>query len=394
MKTGVLAFGLLLLSAALVGTVWVAGSGSAVAPSAEETPKDLGIPGPPVSPTAPWPSVSLVEKEFKFGQMGVGESLSHTFVVKNVGEAPLTLKQGRTSCTCTMSELKDDKVAVGGEAKVTLTWEPRKVDPMFRQTATILTDDPQNKQFEFVVQGEVVDVVTITPAGEWSLGEISDEKTAGVTGRIFSRLLESFKIVSLESSNPSVKVEYEPISEEELKDRSLKSGYDVKVSVLPGLPVGPVLADLKVTAEQPSRKEGEKPETKEYVIHVRGTRTGPLQLLQGPGTVWHPEVMAIEMGNFPAAEGKKARLLVFVTGMGDKPFEITKVDTDTPFLKVDLVRDTKFESKSKQRYDLYFEVPPGSPIVSKIRKESARVTLETNHPDAPQLKFRIEMVTE
>jgi hypothetical protein len=397
MKTGVVAFAVLLLSIALVGTVWIATSTDLKGKSVEEMPKEPVIPGPEISKTGPWPAVELPQKEYKFGKMGVGESLSHDFVVKNTGEAPLKLEQGRTSCKCTLSNVKDNEIAPGSEAKVTLTWEPKAVEPAFRQTATILTNDPQNKTFEFSVTGEVIESVTISPAGEWMLGEISDALPAEnrvVSGQLYSRLTDSLKILSLTSDNPKIVPEHEPMSEEELKEKSIKAGYKLKVKVEPGLPIGPIAARVIIKAEETLRKEGAKPETKEYVFLVRGNRTGPLQILQGPGVVWHPEVMAIDMQQFSAAEGHKSRLLVFVTGMGDKAFELTKVDTDAPFLKVELVRDAKFMAANKQRYDLYFEVPPGSPAVTKIRKDAARVMLHTNHPDAPELKFRVEMLSE
>ncbi|MCC7422064.1 MAG: DUF1573 domain-containing protein [Planctomycetaceae bacterium] len=397
MKTGVVAFGVLLVSVALVGTVWFATSSDLKGKTAEEAPQEPVNPGPPISKTPPWPSVSLPEKEYKFGEMGVGESLSHEFVIKNTGEAPLVLEQGRTSCKCTLSNLKDNQIAPGGEAKVTLTWEPKAVEPMFRQTATILTNDPQNKSFELAVTGQVVETVTISPAGEWMLGELRDdlpEENRVVSGQLYSRLIDSLKIISLESNNPKIVPEFEPMSEDELKDKALKSGYKMKVKVEPGLPVGPIAARVIIKTEETARKEGAKPETKEYVFQVRGTRTGPLQILPGPGVTWHPEVMAVDMKEFSAAEGKKARLLLFVSGMGEEEFKLTKIDTDTPFLKVELVRDAKFTAANKQRYDLYFEVPPGTPPVTKLRKDSARVTLQTNHPDAPELKFRVEMLSE
>lgn len=397
MKTGVVAFGVLLLSIAVVGTVWIATSTDLKGKSVEEVPQEPVIPGPEVSKTGPWPSVELPKKDYKFGQMGVGESLSHDFVVKNTGEAPLKLEQGRTSCKCTLSNLKDNEIAPGSEAKVTLTWEPKAVDPAFRQTATILTNDPQNKTFELSVKGEVIESVTISPAGEWMLGEISDALPAEnrvISGQVYSRLSDNLKILLVESDNPKIVPEHEPMSEQELKDKAIKSGHKLRLKVEPGLPIGPIAARVHIKVEQSLRKEGAEPEIREYVFVVRGSRTGPLQILQGPGVVWHPEVMAIDMQQFSAAEGHKSRLLVFVSGMGDKDFELTKVDTDTPFLKVELVRDAKFMAANKQRYDLYFEVPPGSPAVTKIRKDAARVTLHTNHPDAPELKFRIEMLSE
>ena len=52
---------------------------------------------PKVSPTAPWPKAVMDETEFDFGRMEVGEEQSHTFTIRNEGEAPLVIKQDRKS---------------------------------------------------------------------------------------------------------------------------------------------------------------------------------------------------------------------------------------------------------------------------------------------------------
>ena len=42
---------------------------------------------------------------------------------------------------------------------------------------------------------------------------------------------------------------------------------------------------------------------------------------------------------------------------------------------------------------MIFQTPKGSPPATLVRSGAARVTIQTNHPKAPELKFRVEMVS-
>src|SRR5262245_45718222 len=65
-------------------------------PSLADNPLQL----PPPSDDAP--RVEVVEPNFQFGTMERGRTRSHRFEVKNVGNAPLKLQVGQTSCKCTL----------------------------------------------------------------------------------------------------------------------------------------------------------------------------------------------------------------------------------------------------------------------------------------------------
>src|SRR5688572_1042832 len=59
------------------------------------------------------PRVQVEQPHFNFGQMERGREKSHRFLVRNVGEAPLTLRVGPTSCKCTLSEVQSGALAPG-----------------------------------------------------------------------------------------------------------------------------------------------------------------------------------------------------------------------------------------------------------------------------------------
>src|SRR5205085_8728391 len=68
------------------------------------------------------PRVEAPETHYNFGKMARGTSMSHDFVIRNVGTAPLKLPFSRTTCKCTLSKLPSAPIPPGGSAKVTLEW--------------------------------------------------------------------------------------------------------------------------------------------------------------------------------------------------------------------------------------------------------------------------------
>src|SRR5438045_6779062 len=69
---------------------------------------------------------------FNFGMMQLGQTRSHTFVLRNIGDAPLELKAGHPSCKCTVSEFSTDPVPPGETREVLITWTPPGVEEKFR----------------------------------------------------------------------------------------------------------------------------------------------------------------------------------------------------------------------------------------------------------------------
>jgi hypothetical protein len=89
---------------------------------------------------------------FDFGSGQRNGKGKHTFVIRNLGDEPLTLSRGATSCKCAVSELKNDKIGPGESTDVTLEWHLTTEGEQFRQTADIYTNDPRQPTITLVVQ--------------------------------------------------------------------------------------------------------------------------------------------------------------------------------------------------------------------------------------------------
>src|SRR5271154_3658165 len=93
------------MSMSVFGVVLLFGTGRPdVAPNMIKVQKN-SAPGVEPSRTGPFPK-AVVEVEFDFGRMEVGEKRSHVFTIRNEGEATLKIENEGPTCQCTVSDMQ------------------------------------------------------------------------------------------------------------------------------------------------------------------------------------------------------------------------------------------------------------------------------------------------
>ena len=158
-------------------------------------PETVDLPDLPALPPpgGPAPRVVVDTPHYYFGRMERKATGRHTFVLKNVGDYPLALVKGKTSCKCTLSDLTETKVGPGESTEVTLEWTAKTPETLFRQDATIYTNDPRRQTLKLTVEGLVVDSVIVTPA-EIVFSNLTAEEEATGKARVFTSLSDDLQI--------------------------------------------------------------------------------------------------------------------------------------------------------------------------------------------------------
>lgn len=81
----------------------------------------------------------------------------HTFWLRNSGDAAVTIRQGYTSCGCTtIHYAKDQSIAVGDSAAVTLRFDPRGKGGEFEEMGTIVFGDNTKKRTNIALVGTCI----------------------------------------------------------------------------------------------------------------------------------------------------------------------------------------------------------------------------------------------
>ena len=340
----------------------------------------------PISPTGPYPKVVIAETTHKFSVMTVGSEGKHLFIIQNKGKSPLLLKKGETTCKCTISKVGDGEIPPGGEAHVELIWKAVAVNAEFRQTATITTNDPKLRSLELVIVGSIDAPFEIRPRGGWTLDKLVVDEPTKLFGQVISTVHESFEIESpLKSSSKLLTSVITPLTPEECQKMSVKCGYVIEATLKPEMPIGPFREYLTIQTNLPNSSP--------VNMFVNGTRTGPITILPTGNTRWNHKAMVVNLGEFDATQGAKASLLLFIAGLDETKFQFLSVEKNLETLGVTLKPDPNFQSESRQKFRLTFEVPPGSPTEIRTIDRPVRVIIKTNHPEAEELKFRIKFIS-
>ncbi|MDT8304545.1 MAG: DUF1573 domain-containing protein [Anaerolineae bacterium] len=117
--------------------------------------------GPPIPflPSGePQPNIVVPETRYDFGRIGPKDIVEKTFIVRNDGEAPLTISRAYTTCGCTTAEFSASVIPPGKVATVKVVFDAGFHDTAgqtVRRGIIIENNDPDQSQAEIWVQAAV-----------------------------------------------------------------------------------------------------------------------------------------------------------------------------------------------------------------------------------------------
>jgi hypothetical protein len=351
---------------------------------AHRAPKDEGMqtsnPFTLAAVDGPRPKAVVDEAKHKFDRLALGATGHHDFILRNEGDAPLKLAKGTSTCKCTVFDVGATEVPPGGSTKIHLEWKPVGIAKVFEQAAHVWTNDPDHADLELGVEGSVVTLITRVPEGAWIVGTLAEGQSSTVSGVIASPLVDSFEITGIEKSSDYVDVKYEPLDADALKRVDALSGYALKCTVSPDMPVGTFSERVKVHLSLADASVVE--------FDVQGGRAGPYQII-GPG--WTQERHTLAMGRCPADKGKSTRVSLFVAVPDGVDLKFDEPIVTPPVLKVSLEKDEKFSAGGgRQRYFMTLEAPAGITPGRWSGDTAIKVELSNNHPTVSKAVFKVD----
>jgi hypothetical protein len=113
-------------------------------------------------PAAAAPRADVPETTYDFGKVYEDRELTHTFVIKNTGDAPLHIQNIDPDCSCTAADY-DRHIPPGGQGKITLTIAPYSVLKQFAKHTKVFFNDPQRPMVTLTMQGWGLPMIDIEP---------------------------------------------------------------------------------------------------------------------------------------------------------------------------------------------------------------------------------------
>jgi hypothetical protein len=350
-------------------------------------------PGDPGNPAAPpslekAPRIQVDEPNFNFGSMQLGRTKSHEFVIRNVGNAPLTLTAGKPSCQCTRFELVDETVPPGGSTKGLVEWTAKQERGPFRQTAPLTTNDPLQSRFELTIEGQITEATDFSPSGFYfDKIPFGESKSAEVF--VMAMLQDDLQVTAPEMVHADTRdkfdVKIEPAPPDALPNPSARAGVRITVTALPDLPIGLIHQSLSLRTNMP---EAEKLE-----IPVVGRVVGDISV---HGTLWVEEQEVLMLGSIKGSQGRKEKVNIVVRGEGaaDVTFQVGPVDPSE--LKV-TIGESRRLSDTLLHVPVEIEVPPGTRPMARLdtaQGDAGKITLKTTHPKIKELVLGVRFAVE
>lgn len=357
-------------------------------------PSGRGVLGDPSSAgrTQSSGKAQFSELEFDFGTMDINAEGRHEFLITNVGEGPLRIQSGETSCGCTLSAIEREYLAPGDSTEATLVWHADgRVGP-YRHTATILTSDPEQPRVTLTVSGRITQAIRVVPQqldwGQLAVGEAADGEVL-----LYCNLDTPLEVLSWEfletEEAPFFQVDVEPLSGEQLaSEPDAQSGARVTVRLKPGLPQGPFRQTIRLTTNLD--------EVPELAVPVRGTLAGDISLVAiGPG--WEADHNLLSLGTVDSVAGVRRQILLIVRGPYRNEIVFEPAHVFPNWLEVTLGETSQIGSGAVTQTPLWIAIPQGAPPAAHLGSEQgklAEVRLKTNHPKIPTLRIRLRFAVE
>jgi hypothetical protein len=126
----------------------------AQAPAATNAPAAAGSGAPKVVCDAP---------VFDFGVVMGQDSVSHKFILKNVGGQELNVEKVQTSCGCTTAQLSTQKIPAGGQVELSATLSLVGRRGRQQKSIYVMSNDPASPQYRVEITGEVRREIDVSP---------------------------------------------------------------------------------------------------------------------------------------------------------------------------------------------------------------------------------------
>ncbi len=338
----------------------------------------------------PTPKLVIDQIKYDFGTQDMKTNGRHDFVFKNVGEGPLKLVSGGTSCHCTSSGFSSNEIPPGSSEKVTVSWRPfERVGP-YEQTAKILTNDPSRPEVTLTISGKISATTQVYPY-ELIFSRVTTNEPATAEAWLLCYLDQKFEILSHEWSDQATEkffdVALRLLKPEELKRwPEAKSGHLATITIKPGMAQGPFRQKLTFRTSLASEPT--------MVLPIEGVVGSEIDIV-GPG--WDADKGVLTIGAVSSSEGAKRQLWLSVRGPHSREVAFKPVDVFPSSMKVTLGKRREINDGKVAQTPLLIDIPPDSPVVNCLGTDLGKygeIVLETTHPQVPKLRILVKMAID
>lgn len=161
------------------------------------------------------PKLVVDQAVYDFGSVPQGEKVLHTFILTNIGDAPLNVNKVRSSCGCTAALLSSGNLPPGEKGELSASFDSGRFRGQVAKTIYLYSNDPVSPVAQLKIKGEVLELFSLEPRqvnfGAVKLGQQVESKVS-----LTNRTGEALLIDQVETTTPELAVRFEaelPVNE-------------------------------------------------------------------------------------------------------------------------------------------------------------------------------------
>jgi hypothetical protein len=342
------------------------------------------------------PKLLVDHRTHDFGAVDRDARISHTFQFTNAGQAPMTLRPGRTSCTrCTITGLSKTKVLPGETVGVTVEYLPAGGKRRFQQAAVVFTDDPNERRVELFITGSVTQRYR-TEQPDLVFSSVSANETKTQDLDIYAFWSKDISLTSYEFTNPETapffEVDSKPIPLDELTVPNVRAALRLFVTLKPGLPLGPIRQTIRLHLLL-----GGSDTVVE--LPIWGTIDSDISIV-GPG--WKPSEARLSLGVVQSKTGATRRMLLVIRGPDRHGVKFKVHSVEPSWVEIEFGEPTELKHDGQDgggvtQVPMIVKIPPGSPPCNYLPLEpegQGKAVLETTHPQVHEMIMHLQFAVE
>jgi hypothetical protein len=283
------------------------------------------------------PKAVPVEPVKDFDIVVKGDVITHVFLIKNEGDAPLKINDVRPACGCTVAHF-DKQIAPGETGKVTVRVKTQDFNGPISKAVSVLTSDSQNPKLQLVVKAKVQPFIAVIP-GYARYNYVQGEAEGTISQTLWADDGADIKILKIKSLNAFVKVDFHEATKEERNEKGAERQWRVDITLAKNAPVGALRNYVEVMLDHPKQKS------------VRIPVSGFVRPRQ------HLTPEKINLGSLESAS-LPLRQSLHLTSFITEEIEITKVETGYEGLQAEIVPS---EKQSGHRFKVFLTVGAAMP---------------------------------
>ena len=323
------------------------------------------------------PRIDAADYSHDFGVMDPFTEKEHTFKVVNVGDGPLELKLGDSTCNCTVAQVPTEPILPGETGEILVQWQTKTNNRRYVESTTVRTNIPDMQELKFTIKGDVYIYVGADPP-ILEVPTIAPGKTEMVETIVCSQVWDAFDIRHMESSMNDLTWDILPVDADELVSLKSKAGYRLRFTLPSDLPRGDFSHWVRIEV-------GQRNERRQFQLPLQGRVVRPV-------AVYGPKIDMtgrIELGVVPSSQGLTQYYVVKVRD--DQPtLTVKSIRTVPDFLHVQLT-PIKADSSSGV-YRMEITVPKGSPTCQHIAdQQQGSLSIEFEHPRIESLDLKLDL---